>query len=44
VEYGLKGFICKVHLVGPLCCFVPRIGVGDSWPSVRHGGNLVLDA
>jgi len=44
MRHGLKGLIGEVRLVDPLCCFVPHIGISVGWSSIRHGGNLVLDA
>jgi len=44
LQRGLEGFVCEARLVNPPCCSIPRIGVGVSWLSIGHGGNLVLDA
>jgi len=44
MRHGLKGLIGEAHLVNPLCCSVPHVGISVGRSSVWHGGNLVLDA
>jgi len=44
MRHGLKGLIGETHLVNPLHCSIPRVGVGISWWSVGHSGDLVLDS
>jgi len=44
MRHGLKGLIGEARLVDPPCCSVPYVGISVGRSSVRHGGNLVLDA
>jgi len=44
VQHGLESLIGETHLVDPLSCSVPRVGVGVGGSSVWHGSNLVLNA
>jgi len=44
VRHGLESLIGETHLVNPLSCSVPRVGVGVGGSSVQHSGDLVLNA
>ena len=43
-RHRLESLIGKVRLVDPPSCSVPHVGVSVGRSSVRHGGNLVLNA
>ena len=43
MERGLEGFICQLHLVDPLGCYVPDLRIGVCRLSKGHCGNLTLD-
>jgi len=44
MRHGLKGLVGEARLVDPLCSLVPYVGISVGRSSIRHGGNLVLDA